>query len=265
LASAALIVYRRIIDSVYASALTADQERELRALRARAYGPDADIGSDPEALSRLRELEAREHPVTVPARTPEPPEPSSDTTVPVLGADADEQFVPAGTPELTWTSRVRTRLRALPPLAWIVIAATVVIVAAGVWTVSQVTASGADFTLAPIDSEAAPPPLVADNYFTTLYGASRDGMRAHESYRTITPWSWSSADGTRCLLLTVEGFDRPVGGSCTPAGIDPSHDVTIWPGLSQELIGDLPQGSVIRFELHDGRVHVWVRAANERS
>ncbi|KJL42255.1 hypothetical protein RS82_02271 [Microbacterium trichothecenolyticum] len=32
---------------------------ELQALRLRAYGPDADIDDDPQALSRLRELEAR--------------------------------------------------------------------------------------------------------------------------------------------------------------------------------------------------------------
>lgn len=32
---------------------------ELRALQARAYGPEADIAQDPTALRRLRELEER--------------------------------------------------------------------------------------------------------------------------------------------------------------------------------------------------------------
>ena len=36
-----------------------DLERELRDLRARAYGPDSDIQDDPVALARLAELEAR--------------------------------------------------------------------------------------------------------------------------------------------------------------------------------------------------------------
>lgn len=36
-----------------------DASDELRALRARAYGPGADISSDPDALRRLAELEAR--------------------------------------------------------------------------------------------------------------------------------------------------------------------------------------------------------------
>src|SRR4051812_12102505 len=40
------------------TARTADQEAELRELRARAYGPDADILDDPPALARLAELES---------------------------------------------------------------------------------------------------------------------------------------------------------------------------------------------------------------
>ena len=46
---------------------------ELRALRARAYGPDADIQDDPVAMARLHELEAAARaaaPVVVPATTP---------------------------------------------------------------------------------------------------------------------------------------------------------------------------------------------------
>lgn len=254
---------------VYASALTPDQARELRALRARAYGPDADIDSDPVALQRLRDLESWEH--IVPAAS-DPPAAFADA-LPAPAAEFErrqdvdavgESSAPPAPPTAR-SAKVRQWLASLPPLAWIVAAATVLLVAAGVWAVSQVTASDADFTLAELSSDETPPPLVADNYFTALYGVSSDGMRAHEPYRTITPWSWTAADGTRCLLLTVEGFDRPAGGSCTPAGIDPIHDVTIWPGLSRELIGDLPQGSVIRFELRDARVHVWVRRATERS
>jgi len=38
--------------------LDADSERELRELRARAYGPRADIATDPIALRRLEQLEA---------------------------------------------------------------------------------------------------------------------------------------------------------------------------------------------------------------
>src|SRR5688500_17890356 len=40
---------------------------ELRMLRERAYGPDADIGLDPAALARLNELEGRAAAVPVEA------------------------------------------------------------------------------------------------------------------------------------------------------------------------------------------------------
>ena len=36
-----------------------DEQRELEALRRRAYGPDADIFDDPDALARLTALEDR--------------------------------------------------------------------------------------------------------------------------------------------------------------------------------------------------------------
>jgi len=39
--------------------MTPDEEQELRGLRARAYGPDADISGDERALRRLHDLESR--------------------------------------------------------------------------------------------------------------------------------------------------------------------------------------------------------------
>ena len=58
-----------------------EPDDELRALRRRAYGRDADIDGDPVALRRLRELEEEAH-----RRTPEGPEPGERTTSP---ADED--------------------------------------------------------------------------------------------------------------------------------------------------------------------------------
>lgn len=59
-----------------------EPDDELRALRRRAYGRDADIDDDPVALQRLRELEAEAH-----RRIPEGPEPGESTTAPA-GEDA---------------------------------------------------------------------------------------------------------------------------------------------------------------------------------
>lgn len=52
---------------------------ELRTLRARAYGPDADIDHDPAALQRLRELEARGGATAMLADAPAV-SPAADTT-----------------------------------------------------------------------------------------------------------------------------------------------------------------------------------------
>ncbi|WP_160150865.1 hypothetical protein [Microbacterium timonense] len=62
---------------------------ELRALRARAYGPDADIHDDPVAMARLHELEtlARER---TPAPSVPPPQTPMDADAPRAAADTPE-------------------------------------------------------------------------------------------------------------------------------------------------------------------------------
>ena len=45
-----------------------DADRELNDLRARAYGPDSDIHTDPAARARLIELEAAH--LSIPATAP---------------------------------------------------------------------------------------------------------------------------------------------------------------------------------------------------
>lgn len=53
------------------SAIADDPGAELRALRVRAYGPDADIHDDPVAMQRLRELEDGERARPAPAVAPD--------------------------------------------------------------------------------------------------------------------------------------------------------------------------------------------------
>jgi hypothetical protein len=62
---------------------------ELRALRARAYGPDADIHDDPAALARLQQLETQ-------AREAEGPgAPESDASTPAASAEEMDAGGPA--------------------------------------------------------------------------------------------------------------------------------------------------------------------------
>jgi hypothetical protein len=69
--------------------VTNAERAELDALRGRAYGPDADIADDPQAIARLTELEDRVRP----ART-------WQTDISSLGswADAAAEPVPASAP-----------------------------------------------------------------------------------------------------------------------------------------------------------------------
>jgi hypothetical protein len=53
---------------------------ELRVLRARAYGPSADIDQEPSAIQRLRELESRTS--TLASRPPDERGPTDNATDP---------------------------------------------------------------------------------------------------------------------------------------------------------------------------------------
>ena len=59
-------------------------EEELRRLRARAYGPDADIHDDPAAVERLRQLEPHAAPAE-PVPHPAPATPSGSSDAPRAG------------------------------------------------------------------------------------------------------------------------------------------------------------------------------------
>jgi hypothetical protein len=259
-------------EGVYASALTPDQEGELRALRARAFGPGADILSDPIALARLRELEGLGHPevaavaggTEAPRETPEPELAVTPVPAGIPASSTDEGAVDSTDGGSSRGKRVRAWLGSVTPAVWVIAASSLLVVAVLVWGIGRLAAPGSDLSLGQIETDDEPPSMVGTDGLTALYDVTTDGMRAHESYRTIAPWSWSAPDGTRCLFLTVDGFDRVIDGACAPAGLDPIAHITVWPGFSDELVGDLPQGSVIRFALVDERVHVWVGVASER-
>lgn len=95
---------------------------ELRSLRARVYGPDADTAADPSARVRLSELEERFRSVERPTPTPPVPKPGlslrDSTAVPVapvapVAVDLDELFrepedlPPQGAPPAGLFARVR--------------------------------------------------------------------------------------------------------------------------------------------------------------
>lgn len=83
---------------------------ELTALRRRAYGPDADIQHDPDALRRLRELEEAAQPERPPAVEPDqerPPAIEPPTPAPPRSVTSGRRAVLLGRLALRRLTRVR--------------------------------------------------------------------------------------------------------------------------------------------------------------
>src|SRR4051794_33631189 len=104
--------------------LSSERRRELAALRTRAYGPDADIDRDADALARLIELEElsrTEAPEPVGTTPPATQLPTGETTTVVL----DE----AGAPVAPEQQQSRTGRRRIPIWAYVVVALAIGLIA----------------------------------------------------------------------------------------------------------------------------------------
>lgn len=255
-----------------APSLPAARSKELADLRRRAYGPNADIDSDPAAQRRLHELEelARSSASEAPSRpdrhrddhrqgsspdgaaaahseaqasvalesAPEAPdEPVADVAGPA-----------APTPARRWWQRV-------PLWALTAVAGIAVGLAAGLtW---------------PTDSE--PPPDVTLDVepgggergagFTEnldYWGVDPGSVVPHEQFDVIQVWTARAVDESRCVLLSHDGGF--LSATCSGGGLDPVLDFTVYDGMSLEFDEPLPIGTVIRFVGRSGHVDVWVSA-----
>jgi hypothetical protein len=272
-----------------APALTPAEARELADLRRRAYGPAADIGSDPGAQARLDDLQARAHghSDTAPAATRPPavwrrpgngpaemvaeaPETVPAPPKSVRPTDVSDDHVTARGDVLSDRpgedpaaaaagSRPFAALARVPVLGWIVIGCTLLLLLAVAWGVTQLTADRADVVLEVVDGEGPPPEYLA----VGLPGSGPlvpSRFERYETYRSLEIWAAQDANGQRCLVVRTPDLERiGAGGSCVPAGLDPVYDYIIWGGLPPAVTEGLPQGTVIRFALVDGAVRVWLR------
>lgn len=249
-----------------APSMSPERSIELAALRRRAYGPDADIGRDPVAQQRLRELEDLARPPverSVEPIAPEPAPPAADDA-PVRPSDAalDDATTTDATPEPA------ERTDAAPPAApsvrpwWRRVP---------LWSVTAVAgiALGAAIGLTWPGDDGPPPDLTLGidpsggergaGFTENLdyWGVQPGTVVPHEGYDTIQVWTALGIDESRCLLLSHDGSF--LSATCTGAGLDPVLDFTIYDGMSLDLETPLPVGTVIRFVGHEGSVDVWVR------
>lgn len=241
--------------------LTSLDARELASLRRRAYGPDADIDSDPAALRRLNELEARVHtqslhdvedPTDAAPPRPDVREPTASIPPPRAPAvTTDEPEAPLERP------------RWLRPIAWLAVAALVLAGAIIAPRIGALVAARPDATLAPLapgDRSASVQSLTPDQA-RAYFSIETDSLLKYESFHGVEVWVARSDLGSRCLLLLAKA--SLLGINCTPGGLDPSIDLTMFGGREAILGPDLPNGSVVRFVSHDDQVDVWISVASE--
>jgi hypothetical protein len=251
------------------SSVPSDAARELAELRARAYGPDADIQTDPAALARLRELEA--------SRLPRPPERGDDEAdAPAASGARDPDVEPAVThggvtgeagPAISADAAIEapSRLRSgrtaatRAGRAGVVVGAVAGALAVG-YAVDWFVGPHPDATLRPVTDTASSVALAMIGFLEAQPDPST--IHGYDSFRGIEPWFFKNEQGFHCFML-ITGPATVDGANCVPPGVDLFADVMPGRQLVDEDTEPLPAGSIIRFHYRDDRVDVYVYPASQ--
>lgn len=271
MAVAPLRVYVAAVDG---SSHPSDTERELRELRARAYGPDPEIGNDPEALARLSELEAV-HGLEGSSWSGSPDDgveagvDDAAYVAPGLGAAADGTIEPEtatdaadaadaavdseparpGWWQTLWRRATATRARRIVSAVGAGIA-----VAAVLATTTLMSVPRPDATLRPTGVEA-------DNVVRSMVTAYAQGfeidastLRAYGSYRDMELWFARNAFESRCLLAVQRERLNLAEWHCVPTDAQLFIDVSSW----GDGFDEIPGQGVARFMLRDDMIDVYL-------
>jgi len=241
-----------------------DVREELRLLRARAYGPDADIDTDPIAVERLRDLEERERGdrlPRLPLTAPPAAAPSRSVAHPAPEDEGDDEDAPRERPPLVGSKR---RLWGWAASLAIVAALASAATAASLTFVSVTAASGAPQvdTLVP-DPDAAVPPV---------FGQRTGAERAYENYYGVAAFTGRApTDATDnrnpCLYLLdadetsaddTRGFrGNFVYGGCG-AGVFPATvQFVVADGMPAAFVERFPIGTSMQFVFDGENVGVF--------
>jgi len=231
-----------------------DADAELRALQSRAYGRDADIGGDPEAMRRLADLEA-----------PQPVEPSV--------AVAPSSATPVSAPEAQSAAPASVESEPVPRpgsfnprprTAWIAVAGAAVAVVAAVSASIAVAVTAAARPVEPglVDTIAVDP---GADWWDAL-GERTDGSVLFEDWHGLTfvrNEGWSEIDDQRCLLgvptdtvrSASNGFTA-IGMECSAGAFPASLQIIVDAGQPDELRDRFPEGTALKFTLRGDTVEV---------
>lgn len=226
-------------------------DRELADLRARAYGPDADIDGDPAALARLWELEAVHlAEVSVAPVAPgiaAPAGPSRAAGPPVASATTPA----ADSSQSPWLRATATR--SLLPL----VLESIVVIAILAYATTWLLAPHPDATLQLAEteqSETESSALVLNVLDTNGASVEPDTLRQFEPYRGINVFSveHSVLPGT-CVVVSDSSSGR-FDYHCVPHGVEPILHQWVGEGFAEWLA----EGSVISFHLHENAIDVYL-------
>lgn len=248
-----------------------DPDAELRALRARAYGPDADIEADPAALRRLRQLEAG-----LTERTPAPPDGAHRLTAAERSAPAPDPVAapppvvhaapPSDVPPTAGPSASRGRGRRGRPrratLLWLAATVVVALVSATVaWAVTRRVEADPE--------QVAVLGVNPDQRIPTVFGVEQNARR-YTDYLGLTVvallgrgWLGGAPDDY-CLLVMdssriewrTNSYTGEMYGGCGAGDFPATVQLRIVPGLPEELVARFPAGSALQFVLAGDEVVV---------
>lgn len=222
-------------------------EAELTALRARAYGVDADIGADPVAVARLAELEELHAAAAArAAHETEPLEPGEDSA---RGVEAGGDRSDAG--GVGWWRR--TRAGAFLAGAAVATVAAVAVVGSMLWSAPR-----PDATLEPTGAAPSDQVLHLTDYARRQM-VVKQTLRAFEPILGLEVWSARSGLGNSCLLVFEPVTDDLLGVGCVPPPARPIVEIYDVPvAWMERWTEQFPTGTAVRFVLNGDVVDVWI-------
>ena len=252
-----------------------DVDAELAALRARAYGADADIHDDPVALARLRDLEERRRIMgetavapsapAAPAVGPPPSLPAFSFVSPPADTDArpsagqtpdpdrdgaaDPAAGPAAAPAASGTAP-RSRGRLLLACAATALATAAVTAGITLWAAS----AGAERPDAVVRPAADPTPseIISGPFTDTVQFEDFHGMQ-------VTVGTSAGDPTQRCVFVAVPQGDFSSGtGGCAIVPFDPQLDLALATYAGSELADAFGSDAVLRLRVVGDELRVFV-------
>ncbi|MFD4958109.1 hypothetical protein [Microbacterium sp. NPDC058389] len=266
------------------------RDDELRALRARAYGPDADIHADPAALARLQELEAQRRTATAPVLDEPSPlalfEETGTDAVPVTTRPVDDR----APDELTPAARARAADTSDAPSApeddipspepepaqpeparpwwrrrravWVGSLVIALLLGVGLTLSVQAITSGKVTTLA-VDRDGEWP--------TQMFGERPPGALRFEDFHGLSVFGLGQGfgGGVDQVCISVQSASDGSGSlgawGCGNVEFPAAASLTVIETAPRELRDAFPVGTSLQFVLDGDQVHVYAKSPGIRA